>query len=114
MKAHELTAIIFMKQHSERVPGKNLRSMAGKPLCHWILESLENVSRVRRVIVNTDCERIADACLGFNKVTIHERPPHLLGDHIGASPLIEWDVENSDGEHYLQTHSTNPKPLRCC
>lgn len=39
---------------------------------------------------------------------IHEHPEHLLGDHIGANPLIEWDLGNSNGEYYLQSHSTNP------
>jgi N-acylneuraminate cytidylyltransferase len=29
-----------MKGHSERVPGKNLRRIAGKPLFHWIVEAL--------------------------------------------------------------------------
>lgn len=101
-------AIIFMKHHSARVPGKNLRPFCGRPLCHWILRTLEASRYVDQTIVNTDSEEIAREARPFPKVTIHMRPDYLLGDHIGASPLIEYDLDHSDGEFYVQTHSTNP------
>ena len=36
----KIRALIFMKAHSERVPGKNMKKLCGKPLFHWILDSL--------------------------------------------------------------------------
>lgn len=103
-----ITAIIFMKGHSARVPRKNVRLLAGRPLCHWILDTLAASAHIRQVIVNTDSAEIADLCRPCAKVKIHERPAHLLGDEIGANPLIEWDLDHSEGEYYLQSHSTNP------
>ena len=38
-----VTAFVPIKMESERVPGKNIRMLAGKPLCHWILETLLSV-----------------------------------------------------------------------
>jgi CMP-N-acetylneuraminic acid synthetase len=103
-----ITAIIFMKGHSARVPRKNLRPLAGRPLCHWILDALAGSAHIRQIIVNTDSSEIAESCRPCAKVKIHERPNHLLGDEIGANPLIEWDIDHSEGEYFLQSHSTNP------
>lgn len=103
-----ITAIIFMKGHSARVPRKNVRPLAGRPLCHWILTALAECQHIKQIIVNTDSNEIAELCRPLAKVKIHERPEHLYGDHIGANPLIEWDLQHSDAEYYLQSHSTNP------
>ena len=40
MKNVKVTALVPMKGNSERVPNKNIRELHGKPVCHWILESL--------------------------------------------------------------------------
>jgi N-acylneuraminate cytidylyltransferase len=103
-----ITGLIFMKHHSARVPGKNLRPLCGKPLCHWIFFALEASPYIVQIIVNTDSEAIADEVSRFPKVTVHRRPQHLLGDHVVANRIIEWDLAHSDGEFYLQSHSTNP------
>lgn len=103
-----LNALIFMKGHSARVPNKNLRMFCGRPLCHWILETLSASAHLGRIIVNTDSEPIAQAVSGFPKVKVHRRPAYLLGDHVVANPIIAWDMEHCEGEYFLQSHSTNP------
>jgi CMP-N-acetylneuraminic acid synthetase len=102
------TGLVFMKGHSDRVSGKNLRSFCGRPLCEWILKALAASGYIRQIIVNTDSQEIARTVESLPKVKVHERPAHLLGDEIGANPLIAWDLDHSDGELYVQTHSTNP------
>ena len=97
-----------MKERSERVPGKNTRLLCGRPLFHWIMDSLSQSRHIREVIVNTDSVEIAEDARRTFGATIHMRPERLLGDMISASPLIEYDINNSDGEFFLQTHSTNP------
>ena len=107
-KIPKIKALVPMKIHSERVPRKNIRPLCGRPLFHWILESLSQSSYINEIIINTDSVEIAkDACARFS-VTILKRPKELLGDMVGINPLIEHDLANSDGEFYLQTHSTSP------
>ena len=43
-----VAGLIPMKGHSERVPRKNLRPIAGKPLFHWITICLLRRDRDRR------------------------------------------------------------------
>ena len=42
------------------------------------------------------------------KVTIVKRPDFLLGDLVSIQPLIAYDLSQTNGDYYLQTHSTNP------
>ncbi len=104
-----VTALLPMKGHSERVPNKNMRLFAGKPLYHCVAEVLEASAFIDAIVINTDSEIIAkDALENFSKVLIHERPEELCGDFIPMNDIIGHDLNLIDSEHILQTHSTNP------
>lgn len=105
----KITALIPIKAHSERVKNKNFRDFAGKPLYHHILDSLQNINEIDEIIINTDSERvIEEAPKLFSKVKIHKRTEELLGDYMSVNKLIEYDINNSDSDIYIQTHATNP------
>jgi CMP-N-acetylneuraminic acid synthetase len=40
MKIEKIVALVPMRHHSQRVPGKNYRMLAGKPLYQHILDTL--------------------------------------------------------------------------
>lgn len=102
-------ALLPMKGHSQRVPRKNLRLFRGKPLYHRIVESLLRASRVSGIAIDTDSAEIAeDARKHFREIRILDRPRELLGDEVPMNSIIAHDIAQSDGEHFLQTHSTNP------
>jgi len=103
-----LKALVPMKKHSERVPNKNIRLLAGRPLFHWIIETLSKSKYIDEIVINTDSNEIAESARKNFNVTILERPDYLLGDNVSIQPLIEYDLLNTDAEYYLQTHSTNP------
>jgi len=105
----KVKALIFMKEKSERLPGKNYKNIAGKPLLYWILKSLSGSKRVSEIIVNTDSLMIADLCKQITPVKIHNRPDFLLDiNHNEASQIIKYDIDKLEGEHFLHTHATNP------
>ncbi len=109
MKIPQVTALVPMKGHSERVPNKNIRPLMGKPAFHWIMETLSSSKYINEILVNTDSEEIGEnAKLNFNKVKVLPRPDFLIGDMVSIQPLIEYDIEQTDAEYFLQTHSTNP------
>ncbi|MFO7767611.1 MAG: acylneuraminate cytidylyltransferase family protein [bacterium] len=102
------TALVPMKGHSERVPGKNLKPLGGYPLCFWILRTLEDIDAVARIVVNTDSDEIAEVCTSEFDVLIHARPAALHGDEVPMNRIIAWDLDRLEGEHFIQTHATNP------
>lgn len=109
MDSPKVKALIFMKYHSVRVPRKNVRDFCGRPLFHWIIDTLQKSEHINEVIINTDSQEIADNAKENFDVTIHMRPEHLLDIHSNeANQIIAHDLSLTDGEYFLQTHSTNP------
>ena len=108
MKEIKVTALVPMKENSTRVPDKNIRDLNGKPVCHWIIETLSKSKYIDEIIINTDSEKIVNLVSNFDKVKVINRPKHLLGDEISIQPLIAHDIEFAKNELILQTHSTNP------
>ncbi len=104
-----VTALLFMKLESERVPRKNMRLVGGEPLYHWIFSALTNSRYVQRVVLNTDSELIAEEVAARFDVVVHMRPQYLLRITNDEANQIMWhDMQMLDGEYFLQTHSTNP------
>ena len=104
-----VTALVFMKLESERVPRKNLRPVGGEPLFHWVFDALTRSEHVGRIVLNTDSELIADQVTARFDVTVHMRPEHLLyitSDE--ANQIMAHDIGLEAGDFFLQTHSTNP------
>lgn len=107
----KVIALLPMKGHSERVPNKNLKNFNGEPLFHRVLNTLLKCELIDQIIINTDGEKIKeDVRLNFNldKVIINNRPESIRGDFVSMNKIIEYDLNNSDADIYLQTHSTNP------
>lgn len=104
-----LIALLPMKGHSERVPNKNMKLFAGAPLYHAIVKTLLASNSVSKVVINTDCPIIKnDALANFERVEIIERPEAICGDFVSMNEVIDYDLSHTTGEHYIQTHSTNP------
>ena len=53
-------ALLPMKGHSERVPNKNMRMFAGKPLYHCVAKILQESDYVEAIVINTDSDLIAE------------------------------------------------------
>ncbi|HTX78186.1 MAG TPA: acylneuraminate cytidylyltransferase family protein [Longilinea sp.] len=109
MKFEKTVALVPMRHHSQRVPGKNYRPLAGKPLFHHILETLLACAEIQQVVVDTDSpEVITGVRQHFPKVLVLERPEHLRADTIPMNEILLYDTSQVPGDLYLQTHSTNP------
>jgi CMP-N-acetylneuraminic acid synthetase len=98
-----------MRHHSQRVPGKNYRLMAGKPLYQYIIETLLAVPEITGILVDTDSEPVMDGLRrDFPQVRVVERPAHLRADTIPMNEILLYDTSLVEADFYLQTHSTNP------
>ena len=106
----KVTLLLPMKGNSERVPNKNLKSFNGKPLFHAIIDELIKSSYIDKVIINTDSDLIAESATNTYQdfVYIHKRPKNIRGDFVSMNKIIEYDLNNSDSDIYIQAHSTSP------
>lgn len=102
-------ALVPMRHHSQRVPGKNYRPLAGKPLFHHIVETLLAVPEINEIAVDTDSRQVMDGLhQHFPQVKIINRPEYLRADDVPMNDILIHDTEQVQADFYLQTHSTNP------
>jgi CMP-N-acetylneuraminic acid synthetase len=105
-----IVALLPMKAHSERIPGKNFRQIAGKPLVKWILDALLEVDVVSKVVINTDARKLLDdiGVADSDRVLIRDRAQELCGDMVSMNLILQDDIAAVESDLYLMTHTTNP------
>ncbi len=107
---NRVVVLLPMKRHSARVPGKNFRSFAGKPLFQWILDTLLSLPEIDRIVINTDARALLEQCglVDTDRIAIRDRRPELCGDFVSMNRIIEDDIAAVSSDAYLMTHTTNP------
>lgn len=104
-----IAALVPMRHHSQRVPGKNYRELGGKPLYQHILATLQAVPELDGIYVDTDSSVIKQGIQEvFPQVQVIDRPQGLLGDEVSMNRILSHDMSVVGADLYLQTHSTNP------
>ena len=105
----KIVALVPLRHHSQRVPGKNYRILGTKPLFHHIIQTLLNVPEIDEIVVNTDSPNVvAGLAEHFPAVIVIDRPKDLRADDIPMNEILAYDVFQVKADFYLQTHSTNP------
>lgn len=80
-------ALIGARGGSERVPGKNLRRLAGHPLLAYAIETARQSGVFERIVVSTDSEEIAEVARWYGADVPFLRPAEYA---TSTSPDIEW------------------------
>lgn len=104
-----LVAVVPMRHNSERVPGKNYRDLGGKPLFHWVVDTLLAIPAIDEVVIDTDSPIIIeDVAKVYPQVRVLLRPEHLRAGEIAMNDVLLNTAEQVNADILLQTHSTNP------
>jgi N-acylneuraminate cytidylyltransferase len=82
-----VVALVPARGGSERVPGKNVRVLAGHPLLAYAIATARQSGVAERVVCSTDSEEIADVARWYGADVPFLRPPELA---TATSPDVEW------------------------
>src|SRR5512139_1205786 len=111
----KIAALVPMRHHSQRVPGKNYRPLNGRPLYQHILDTLLACPEIATVVVDTDSPVIMEglqsqyaAALAAKKLHALIRPDALCADDVAMNEILAYDTGQVEADFYLQTHATNP------
>ena len=93
-------AVIPARGGSKRIPRKNIRKFAGKPIIAWSIEAARASGCFDRILVSTDDEEIAAVAREHGAEAPFTRPAELADDHVGTVPVIahavRWQEEQGD------------------
>ena len=105
-----IVALLPMKGTSERVPNKNLKNFNGVPLYHIVMSTLLKSVYIDNIYVNTDSSFLKEDILNNfpNRVKVIDRKEEICGNYVSMNKIIEHDINHTDADIFIQTHSTNP------
>jgi CMP-N,N'-diacetyllegionaminic acid synthase len=103
-------ALIPARAGSERVPGKNIRPLAGHPLIAYAIATAREAGIFQRIVCSTDSTEIADVARRYGAEIPFLRPTEYA---TATSPDIEWITYTLERleEHYdlfAIVRATNP------
>ena len=103
------TAFLPMKYKSERVINKNFRTIKGKPLFFYILETLSSIELIEEIVIDFDNKKVEETVKKFfNNITFVERSKNLSDPYESVNNLIKDNLKNFKNNYIIQTHVTNP------
>ncbi len=109
-------AIIPARGGSKRLPGKNIKLLAGKPLIAWTIEAALDSKVFDHVFVSTDCGEIAKVSKDFGAEVPFLRPAELASDTATTNDvvthLVEWFEKEYDKEVTTVAILQPTSPLR--
>lgn len=93
-------AIVPARGGSKRLPRKNLRPLAGKPLMAWTLDAARAAASLGRIVVSTEDDEIAACAVACGADVPIRRPADLAADETpGIEPIlhmVRW-LEEHEG-----------------
>lgn len=98
--------IIPARGGSKRLPSKNTRILAGKPLLNWTIEAALQSRFLDAAVVSTDDERIADVAAEAGLPVPFMRPAELATDTATTfsaiqHALMQWEAEFNKAVDYI-------------
>ncbi|MDQ0820507.1 pseudaminic acid cytidylyltransferase [Arthrobacter sp. V4I6] len=87
------TCVIPARGGSKRIPRKNIREFAGKPLVSWSIEAAQEAEIFDRVVVSTDDAEVADIAREAGAEVPFVRPREYSNDFAGTIPVIAHAID---------------------
>lgn len=85
-------AVIPARGGSKRIPDKNIRTFAGKPIIAYSIMAARESGCFDRVVVSTDSDEIAEVALKYGAEIPFLRPSEISDDHTPTIPVIRHAI----------------------
>lgn len=102
-----IVAVITARGGSKRIPGKNVRMFAGRPMLAWPLLAAREAGIFDRIVVSTDSEDIARVAREWGAEVPFLRPPELSDDHTPTAPVLRHALD-------MLSHGGAKPEFACC
>lgn len=101
--------LVPLRGGSKSIPQKNIKLIAGKPLCFWVLRAATSCLGISRVFVSSDCEQILRVVEGFGLgIGLVRRPPQFATDEASTESVMGHFWENYPCDNLVTIQATSP------
>ena len=88
ISGRKILAIVPARGGSKGLPGKNVRSLCGRPLIQWSIDTALACKEIDAVVVSTDDEQIAWVAAAAGAEVPFLRPPALADDTASSTNVV--------------------------
>lgn len=96
-----MIAIIPARGGSKGLPGKNIKLLKGTPLIAYTIIAALNSPKITRVIVSTDCEKIAEIAINFGAEVPFMRPSELATDKAKSIDVLKYTINRLEKQEKI-------------
>ena len=100
-----IVAVIPARGGSQRIPRKNIKNFAGKPMIAWSILAAKRAAIFDRIVVSTDSPEIIEVAQEWGAEAPFLRPSSLADGHTPTAPVLS---------HALRALSTDAPTYACC
>ncbi len=102
----KVVLFIPIKLNNQRLPGKNLMELDGRPLCDYIFNTVNQITTINEKYVYCSDERIKSYMP--EGMIFLKRDASLDGFQVKGLEIIDAFVRDVDADIYVLTHVTQP------
>jgi CMP-N-acetylneuraminic acid synthetase len=104
-----VVAVVPLKEHSQRFPGKNLAILGKKPLYESILESLNRVHEIDQIYIYSSSSLFkVPFQQKSSKIVFKSRSKELDGDDVSINQVLRAFLEDIQADTIILAHATSP------
>ena len=100
-----IVALIPARAGSKRIPGKNIRPFAGRPVIAYSIKAAEDSGLFSRIMVSTDSPQIAEVARNYGAQVPFLRPQRLADDITPTADVVlhalDWLEQNESLPEYI-------------
>ncbi|UYU30725.1 acylneuraminate cytidylyltransferase family protein [Siccibacter colletis] len=108
----KIIAIIPARGGSKRLPGKNIKTLAGKPLIAWTIEAATGSTYIDKVVVSTDSKEIADVAKDWGCPVEKLRPEAISGDNASSESVLLYELKSQKESYEIVVLLQPTSPLK--
>jgi len=105
----KVVALIPLRGGSKSIPYKNVKLIAGKPLCGWVLKAVCDAISPSNVFVSTEDDKIIETINSLKLgVNIIRRPDEFATDDASTESVMFHFAEQVDFDLIITLQATSP------
>ena len=101
-QSYKIIGVIPARLDSQRLPGKVLLDIAGKPMIQWVYERTRQSTLLTRLLIATDSEKVLHFCAD------RKIPSIMTGQHSSGTDRLYEVMERTDGDIYVNIQGDEP------
>jgi len=109
MQNKKIVSLVPLRGGSKSIPYKNIKLLAGKPLCYWVLKAATDSKYIDEVWVSTEDSKIKKTVEALDLgVKIIDRPQEFAQDTSSTESVMLHFMEHADFDILNLIQATSP------